>query len=258
MQGVAAAEYARHARHQPLIDIGALGGRVERHAELLRNLVLRQQADGEDQRIAAYDALGARDGLHLLIHLADLHGLHTLCADHARHGGGEVQGNVIVVQALCNVARKAGGCILNFVYALHFSALERQAAGHDHADVAAAEDHAFFRGHAAHEVDEMLRRARGVNAGGAVAVDPNLAGRFFPAAAGQHERITFLIENAVLRLDFQPEAAARQLLRIQDEGGRAVIDLHLEQLLEKTVCILRAGKPLAEAQKAEAIVNALL
>ena len=76
----------------------------------------------------------------------------------------------------------------------------------------------------------MLRRARGVNASGAVAVNPNLAGRFFPAAAGQHKRAAFLIEDAVLRLDFQPEAAARLLFRIQDESGGTVVDLHLEQL----------------------------
>ena len=97
MQGVAAAEHAGHARHQPLIDEGSLCGWVELHAELLRNLVFRQQADGENERVAVDNALRARDGLHGAVHLADLHGLHSFRADHARHGGGEVQGNVIVV-----------------------------------------------------------------------------------------------------------------------------------------------------------------
>ena len=82
--------------------------------------------------------------------------------------------------------------------------------------------------------------------------------RFFPAAAGQHERVAFLIEDAVLRLDFQPEAAAQLFFRIQDESGGTVVDLHLEQLFEKTIRIFRAGEPLAKTQQAKSVMDALL
>lgn len=80
-----------------------------------------------------------------------------------------------------NVSRKSRRRRFHFVNAKDFRAFERQAACHDKADVAAAQNYAAFRGHFAHKVDVVLRRARGEYARRTGALYENLPCRSFSA-----------------------------------------------------------------------------
>lgn len=80
---------------------------------------------------------------------------------------GQIQGNVEVLQALHDVAGQAAGIRHDLHAGQYFGTFQRHAAGHDQADVAAAEDEHPLAYQIALHVDIALGSTGGVDAGGA-------------------------------------------------------------------------------------------
>ena len=191
------------------------------------------------------------------VHLCDLHAREPVGAEHARDRVAQVQRDVIVVQALVDVARQTRGGGLGLVHAEHLRALKRQAARHDEPDVAAAEDDAAAGRQLAEQVRKVLRGAGREHARRARAVDKDLLCRALAAAGGQHERARLVAGDAVAA-DGADRKAAGRFLHARDEGLRARLDLQLLEPVDEALDIFRPCQPLAEARKAEAVMNALL
>ena len=88
MKDVPAGEDAGDAGLQVLIDAGAARAGVELDARGLRDLVLGDEAHGEQQGVAGDDPLGTRDRGEVRADSRDLDRLHAVASHDARHGGG--------------------------------------------------------------------------------------------------------------------------------------------------------------------------
>ena len=138
MQHVAAGKDARHARLQTLVHHGAARARVKLNTRAYRKLVLGNQTYRKQQRVARNDALGPRNGRQIFVDLAHLDGLHAVVPNHACDGGGQVQRNAKIVQAILYIAAQAVGVWHKLVHALDRNPLERAATRHDEPNVARA------------------------------------------------------------------------------------------------------------------------
>ena len=171
------------------------------------------------------------------------------------HRGGQVQGDIEIVQTLDNVALQTAGIGHDLRHGLDLSALQRHAAGHDEADVAGAEDHHLPPGQIALHVHHALGGAGRPDAGGPRTGDVQRAAGPLTAAHGQHHR---------LRLDLlQAHAASRDgqhLLRrdVQHHAVRPRGDAPLLHGVDVALGVLRAGQLLMEGVQAKARVDALV
>ena len=74
----------------------------------------------------------------MFIHPGDGHTRKTLISMDRSNRMAQVQRNVIVIQALFNVAGKAAGVWLDLKHSLDIGSLKGQTSGHDHADITGA------------------------------------------------------------------------------------------------------------------------
>ena len=80
------------------------------------------------------------------------------------HGGGEVQGDIEVLQTLDDVPLQAAGIGHDLRHGVDTGALQRHAAGHDKSDIAATQDHHIPAGHEALHIHQTLGRTGGIDA----------------------------------------------------------------------------------------------
>ena len=167
----------------------------------------------------------------------------------------QVERDVVVVQALHDVAVEAGGERHQLDAGEHLRALQRHAARHDEADVAGAEDHHALAGHVALQVDELLRGTGGVDAGAAGARGAQRAARTLAAAHREDDRLGGDDLHAVRARN----AGHGVRLAVHGEDGRVGLDLdaHLAGAVDVALRVLGAGQLLLEAVQAEAVVDAL-
>jgi len=167
----------------------------------------------------------------------------------------EVERNIVIHQALHVVAGEAGEEGHHFQHALHLRAFQRQAAGHDHADVARAEDDVALAGHIAFHVDPALGGAGGVHAGRACAGDADLGAGALAAAHGQHDGARLHIhkpaalaagQDAPLRAD------------IQHHGVEQRLDAQRQGLIDEALGVGWAGQVFVEHLQAKTVVDTLL
>ena len=109
MQHIAAGKNAGHAGLQLIVHRRAGGQRRNLHTRAHGQLVLRDQAHRQQKRVAVKVNLRARDRLTLRVHLGHRHTRQALLALNVNDCVAQIQRNVIVVQALYNVAVQAGG-----------------------------------------------------------------------------------------------------------------------------------------------------
>ena len=199
--------------------------------------------------------LGAGDGLHLLVHLGDGDAGHALLALDVHHGVAELQGDAVVVQALDDVALQAAGIGHDLRHDLDLCALEGQTAGHDEADVAAAQDDHLPAGHIALHVDQTLGRTGAVDARGTEARDVQRAAAALTAAHGQDDGPRLDLEQAVNLVH-----GGDDLVRAdgEDHGQELIFDAALKHLVDEALGVLGAGQLLLEGVQAEAVVDALV
>lgn len=123
----------------------AFGFRINLDAQRFRQFVFGDQPDRQYQRIAFYDLFRTGERLHFIIYFCDLYGGQAIVTEYARDRMGEIQRDVVVMQALVDVARESRGRGLCFVNAQNFCALQRKPPSHNKTDVAAAQNNTSLR-----------------------------------------------------------------------------------------------------------------
>ena len=164
----------------------ATGCPIKSHTGLTGKLVFWQQAAGEQEGVAFQGALSARNGSACTVYLGQRHSLHPLLAQNAYHCAREPKGDVKVFQTLHYISFEAAGVGHELGNACHLGALQREAARHDKADVARAQDEHFAARHEAFHVHQPLSCAGGIDARGPIAGDEERAARTLPAPHGKH------------------------------------------------------------------------
>lgn len=200
-------------------------------------------------------ALGAGDGAAVGADLGDRHAGVALAALDVDDGVAEVERNAKIVEALDDIALEAAGIGHQLSNGEDFCALERHAAGHDEADVAAAKDDDAAADHAALDVDKALRRPGGVDARRTEAGDVQCAARPFAAAHGEDDALRLNCKAAVYRVECGDGLVRRDAEhhRVQQER-----DVPLRGLIDESLGIFRAGQLLLEGVESEAVVDALV
>ena len=253
MQHIAGREHAGHVGLQVLVHHSAVGVGVNGDAGILQQLVLRDQAHGEDQRITLVLLLGAGDGPTVRVHLGDGHAGQTVTAMDLGDGVAEIERDIVVIQTLHDVARQAGGVRHQLEHCLHMSAFQRHAACHDHADIAGAEDDDLLAGHPVVEVHVSLRGACGEHARRTLAGNAQCAAAALLAAHGKHHSLCLILAQAAAG-GGGDDTILRQA---QHRGAGLVRDLTLVHFINERLCIFRAGQALAEAAQTETVMDAL-
>ena len=197
----------------------------------------------------------------MLVDLTHLDRLHAVATDHARHGGGQVQRNAKIVQAVLDVAAQAVGVRHELIHALDRNPLERAAARHDEPNVARAQNDGARAGFEVLDIDVSLRQAGRKHAGGSAARNLDLAAGALAAAhckdgrepgelqhaGGAHERdgVDCGVFRGLARINPKHHAVQEQR-----NVGRA-------HLVDKALRVLGAGELLLKVRKAKTGVDAL-
>ena len=268
VQHVAAGKDTRYARLQTLVHHGAARTWVKLNARAHRKLVLGNQAHRKQQCVARNDALGPRNGRQALVDLAYLDGFHAVVPDHACDGGGQVQRNAKVVQAVLHIAAQAVGVRHELVHALDRNPLERAAARHDKPDVTRAQNDGTRAGLEVFDIDVSLRQARRKHAGGTAAGDLDLAARALAAPHGKDDRASGELQHAVAahERDGMGDAIFCALVYTRRALARINPNHHAVQeqrnvgrahLVDKALRVLGTGELLLKVRKAKTGVDAL-
>ncbi len=159
------------------------------------------------------------------------------------------------MQALHDVARQAAGIGHDLDARQHLRALQRHAARHDQADVAASEDDDAAAAHVALKVQIALRRAGGKYARRAVAGNADRAARALAAAHCEHHGFRGQRLIAALRA-YDVHGSIRSNIqhhRVGQHRNGGVFE-HVDEAAR----VFGAAQLLLEAVQAEAVVNALV
>ena len=255
VQDVAAGEDAGDRGLARLVDGGAARDRVECDARRGRELVLGEEPDGEQQRVALDRLLGAGDRrARGGVHFGDDDALDALLAEDAHDGVVELERDAVVDEALHDVAVQARGIRHQLGDELHLGTLPRHAARHDESDVAAAEDHHLAPWEEALHVHEPLRAAGGVDAGRARSGDGERAARALAAAHREDDRAGAEPDEPALRVHANDFSVLRdgEDHRVGPDFGAGLLGL-----LHETARVFGTGELFAEMVQAEAVVDAL-
>ena len=196
----------------------------------------------------------AGDGLALCIHFGYRHAGQAFPALNVDHRVAQKQRNVVVMQALNDIAVQAAGIRHQFHTGQHFGTLKGHTAGHDQANIAAAQNDHPFAGHIAFQIDEFLSRAGGINTRAAGTRGRQRAPGTFPAAHRKDQRARFEQLNALFFADGGDEAV---FVDGKNGGAAAHFNAQFLYLINIPLRVLRAGQFFLEAVKAETVMNAL-
>ena len=171
------------------------------------------------------------------------------------NGVAQKERDIVVVQALHDVALESAGVRQKLGHALDVRALKRHAARHDEADVAAAEDDDLASGHEALKIHEPLRRTGGIDACRTVAGDVQRSAG--PLAAAHRKNDGAAAE--LLHAAFTARNGEHALVR-EREHHRRKTDGNAQLLgaVQKPCGVLGAGQLFAERVQTEAVVDALV
>ena len=168
---------------------------------------------------------------------------------------GQVQRDVEIVQALDDVAGQAAGIGHDLHAGQDLGAFQCHAAGHDQADVAAAQDQDTLAHHVAFHVDIALGGACGVHTGGAGARRADGTAGALTAAHAQNDALGL---NDLVALGLGD--AVHFLIRghFQHHGVQLDLNAGVLQHINKASGILGAGELLAKAVQTKTVVDALV
>ena len=144
---------------------------------------LRDQTEGRDERVTG-DILPLAAVQMLGRHAADQAFAVDLPQGHtaAQRDGKGLDAAVII-------ARHAAVSRLPLQYGDHVSARERKVTGHDHSQIAAAEDQDLVSERLTPQIDHFLRLPGGVDPGRTRPCDGKRADRLFPTAGGKDQML---------------------------------------------------------------------
>ena len=252
---ISAGEHALDAGLHVLIDHGAVGAAVHLHIHLPRQFIFWHQTDAQQQGVAGKALFRAGDRAAVGIHRRDRDPLQALLSHDIRHRVGQVQGDVVIPEALDDIAVQAAGIGHQFHAGQNLCALQGHTAGHDQADVAAAEDDDPFPHQISLDIEEALGCSGGKNAGAARAGNGDGAPGAFAAAHGKDHGPR---PDGAIAVDGVEEADAFILRDLQDHGIGLCLHTGGFQHFNIAPGIFRPGQFLLEAVQTEAVVDALV
>ena len=260
MERVSAGEQARRARLKIVVDDGAARHGVERHTCVGRKRIFGNKAHGKQQRVTRNAALGAWNRRVMVIDLAHDNGFELRGAFNAHDRRRRMQRNAEVIEALHDIASQAARRGVDFEYAGHARACEREAARHDEADVARTKNHHIAARSATLQVHEVLRRSGREHARGARARRSERASAAFTRARRKHRRTRRNGLLALRRHDFNRNVARAFATVFHAQHACIANNVHIETLERRELArsIFGTGEFLAKTVQAEAVVNALL
>ena len=168
---------------------------------------------------------------------------------------GKIQGDIVVIQALDDIAVQAVGIGAELHTGQHLGALQRHAARHNKADIAGAENDHPAADHVALHIDIALCRPCGKDAGRPVARNGNGSAGAVPAAHGQHHSPGLQLLVAIHGIDAADPAVGGDL---HHHGIQHHFRLGLPQQLNKTPGVFGTGQFLLKAVQAKPIVDTLI
>lgn len=120
--------------------------RIHRQPHLPRKLVFRNQAAGQQQRVARHILAGSGNDPPVFVHAGDGYPGHPVGAVNPGNGVTEAERNIKILQALHNVPVQAAGIRHQLAHHLHLGALERHPPRHNQADIPRTQNHRFLPG----------------------------------------------------------------------------------------------------------------
>ena len=255
VQHVAAGEHARDGGLHVFVYDRAVRARVHLNIRAAAQLVLRDQTDRQQDRVAVEGHFGARDRTAVRADLGNDDALHAVLALNVRNGVGEIKRNVKVIEALHDVSRQTAGIRHDLDAGEHLRALERHAARHDETDVARAENDDAPADHVALDIKVALCSAGGENACRTGARDGDRAAGALAAAHREDDGLCLKVLIAALGGD-----DVNVLVRgdVQHHGVQTDVHAGLAYHVDKAAGILRAGQLFLEIVQTEAVVDALV
>ena len=255
MDDIAAGKDAGSHGLHVLVNDGAVGAAVHGDPCCAGQFIFRNKTDREQDGITVEDLLSARNGTAVFVNTADDNLLDPFFSDDIGNGVAEVERNIIIVEALDNIAVEPVGIGAKLDAGKHLGTLQRHAASHDKTDIAGAENDHPTTDHVALHIDIALRRPRGKDTGGTIAGNGNSAAGTLPAAHCQHDSAGTKLLITLNGIDAADTAVGGDLHhhRIQQH-----LCLGLLQQPDKASGIFGPGQLLPEAVQTEAIVDTLI
>ena len=120
---------------------------------------------------------------------------------NGRNGMGQIQRNIIVIQALYHITGQAVREGADFQDSLDFTAFQGHTAGHDEANIATTEDDNFLTRQITFHVDHALSRTSREDASRTIARDTDGTACTFAATHREDNRLALYFHQSVSRAD---------------------------------------------------------
>ena len=156
VQNISAGEDSGHRSLKGIGNNRPGGGGAHGHAGTFAQLVLRNQADGQEKRITVELHLCAGNRATVFIHFGNGYAFKPFSSLNIGHRMGKIERDIIIIQTLNNIAVEAGGERHDFHAGENLCSLQGHTPCHDEADVAGTQDHHPFSGHHAFQVNKAL------------------------------------------------------------------------------------------------------
>ncbi len=255
MQAIAAGKDSRNARHIVLIHDRSPGTGIHDDSSLIAQMILRNQADAEQQRIHIEILFCALNRLPVRSDFRKLDLLQPVMTIDMRDGMAQIQRNSEVFKTLLHIAGQTVGIGHQLRNSIYFRSFQRHPSCHDQTDIAGSENEHLLSDQISVHVQIALSLPGSIDAGRTFPRDLDGTARALIAADRKNHRIRRNRHISFLWIHvFDPA------IRIQVHDHRIQSDLHVQvfSLIFKALCISRSGKLLMEGLKPEAIMDALI
>ena len=254
MQNVTGCEDTGNVGFQALVDSGTVGDGVDGNTGGLAQLVLGDQAAGQQQGVTLIEFFSAGDGL-ATVNLCQGDAFHALLALDVHDSVAQLQGDAEVIQTLDDVTLQTAGVGHQFGNDLNLCAFQSHTAGHDQADVTGTQNHALTAGQESFHVDQALCGTGGVDTGGTEAGNIQSTTGTLTAAHSQNNSLGLQLEQTVLTVHGGDNLVSAQ---IQDHGVQLVGDTQLLHLLDEAAGVFGTGQLFLEGVQTETVMDALV
>ena len=254
MKYIAAGKDSRDACLKCIIHNWSAGHGTDRRTNSAREFIFRNEAAGKKQAVACIPDLRSRNRLSLCIDLCDRNRLKPLPALGPDDGVRKEERNAEVIQALHDIAAKAGGIRHQLHHRLYAGTLKRHAPCHDQTDISGSKDDCLLPRHQAFNVDHPLRGSGCVDAGRTGSRNVQRASRTLPAAHRQHNRTCLKLKESVFLIHRRDHVIVPC---IQHHRPGHDLSAGRLSLSDEPVRILRPCQLFSKCMEAESVVDAL-
>ena len=196
VQYVTAGKNTFYIRLTVLVNHRTTGNAIKGHTCALGQLILRNQTNGQKQRITGNELLGTGYGL-TAFDFSNGYTFQTLFAVDLDNGMAQLQGNVKVIQTLLNVTSQTAGIGHQFANSMNLCTFQSHTASHDQTDITGTQNDNFFTGHITHLVYILLCSTGTKDTGRTAARNIQRTFGTLTTAHGQNDSLGFDLENTI-------------------------------------------------------------